>query len=272
MLVYGIDFTSAPSRRKPITVAACHLEGDRLTFVALETLATFPEFEAFLRRPGPWIAGFDFPFAHARRFIDNIGWPADWFSCMAHIAAMSRSDYVAALETYKAPRAPGDREHQRAFERGTGAASPQKLYGVPVAKMLFEGAPRLWQAGLDLPGLHHGDPTRIGVEAYPGVLARRLIGRQSYKTDTAARAKAELSAARQLVLGRLRNTNDLHGLHLHVQAPDHLADPSDADTLDALLCAAQAAWAYRHVLPNPRLLDRFDPPEGWIADPSVFGH
>ena len=91
MLVYGIDFTSAPSRRKPITVAACHLEGDRLTFVALETLATFPEFEAFLRRPGPWIAGFDFPFAHARRFIDNIGWPADWFSCMAHIAAMSRS-------------------------------------------------------------------------------------------------------------------------------------------------------------------------------------
>jgi hypothetical protein len=45
-----------------------------------------------------------------------------------------------------------------------GSVSPQKLYGVPVGLMFFEGAPR------PIPKLHYGDPKRIVVEAYPGVL------------------------------------------------------------------------------------------------------
>ena len=78
MRVYGIDFTSSPRRSKPITCLACDLEGDVLTSGTLHEWRSFEGFEAALREPGPWIAGIDFPFGMARRFIETIGWPATW--------------------------------------------------------------------------------------------------------------------------------------------------------------------------------------------------
>jgi hypothetical protein len=48
--------------------------------------------------------------------------------------------------------------------------------------MFFEGLPRLLDAGVTIPYVQVGDPRRIVVEAYPGVLARQLIGRRSYKS------------------------------------------------------------------------------------------
>src|SRR5882757_3119967 len=44
--------------------------------------------------------------------------------------------------------------------------SPQKLFGIPVGKMFFEGAPRLLRSGVTIPALQAGDPIRIVVEAY----------------------------------------------------------------------------------------------------------
>jgi capsular polysaccharide biosynthesis protein len=54
---------------------------------------------------------------------------------------------------------------------------------VPVGLIFFEGAPRLVRLGVTIPALRSGDWERIVVEAYPGVLARQLIGRAGYKTD-----------------------------------------------------------------------------------------
>jgi hypothetical protein len=74
MRIYGIDFTSRPSCAKPITCLACTLTpGRRLVAGELITWADFDGFEAALRRPGPWVAGIDFPFGQARRFVENIG-------------------------------------------------------------------------------------------------------------------------------------------------------------------------------------------------------
>jgi hypothetical protein len=78
MIVLGIDFTSRPSRRKPITCLQCEFDGAILRAQALERWATFGGFEETLTRPGPWIAGIDFPFGQARRFIENIEWPPSW--------------------------------------------------------------------------------------------------------------------------------------------------------------------------------------------------
>ena len=193
MRVWGVDFTSRPSRRKPITLARCQLDGERLTFEALETCSDFESFEAYLIRSGPWIAGFDFPFGQSARFLSNVSWDGgDWASVISRVAAMDRSAWRAFLETYKADRQAGDREHSRGFERGTGAASPQKLYGVPVALMFYEGAPRLLNAGLTIPGLVTGDPARVAVEAYPGMLARRFT-RASYKSESRRREHARTS-------------------------------------------------------------------------------
>ncbi|CRI64710.1 conserved hypothetical protein [Thiocapsa sp. KS1] len=76
MKIYGIDFTSRPSPRKPITCLECCLDGLRLVAGELTEWRDFEGFEATLQRPGPWIAGIDFPFGQSRTFIRNIGWPA----------------------------------------------------------------------------------------------------------------------------------------------------------------------------------------------------
>ncbi len=54
--VFGIDFTSAPRPRKPITVAVGELRAGRLKLRS-RTPAQAAAFEACSRRPGPWVGG-----------------------------------------------------------------------------------------------------------------------------------------------------------------------------------------------------------------------
>ena len=61
---------------------------------------------------------------------------------------------------------------------------------------------------MTIPGLQSGDPNRIVVEAYPGVLARQLVGRAGYKNDTARKqTEAQLQTRRamldQILSGKL---------------------------------------------------------------------
>lgn len=267
MKVLGIDFTSRPCRRKPITCLACRLDGDHLVAGELSTWTAFDPFEAALAAPGPWIAGLDLPFGQARRFVENIGWPTDWGGYVDRVAGMSREAFRTALDDYRADRAPGDREHRRQTDIAAGSLSPQKLYGTPVGLMFYEGAPRLRRAGMHIPGLQDGDPTRVAVEAYPGLLARQLVGRRSYKHDTVARQTDDHRQVRDEILARLRR-GDLRTTHgLTVEAPARLADDPGGDHLDALLCAVQAAWAWIHRDSGFGAPVGGDPLEGWIASP-----
>jgi hypothetical protein len=64
----------------------CTLEDDVLRAGDLEEWTDFTAFEQALQRPGPWIAGIDFPFGQARLFIQTIDWPRDWrTTCAMHI-------------------------------------------------------------------------------------------------------------------------------------------------------------------------------------------
>ncbi len=267
MKIYGIDFTSRPSPGKPITCLECCLDGLRLESGQLTEWRDFEDFEAALQRPGPWIAGIDFPFGQSRTFIENIGWPDTWAGYVDHAAGLGRDGFRAALDAYRAARAPGDKEHRRATDRATGAISPQKLYGTPVGLMFFEGAPRLRKAGVRIPGLQDGDPERIVVEAYPGVLARRFIGKQSYKQDTRSKQTAEQDQARRRLLGLILGgeTRSIYGLT--VEADPCLAEDPSGDRLDALLCAIQAAWAWTERTNGFGMPDAIDALEGAIADP-----
>ncbi len=89
-----------------------------------------------------------------------------------------------------------------------------KWVNPPVAFMLHAGVPRLLAADAALPGLHPplrvAGASRIALEAYPGLLARELIGRRSYKSDLVAgqtverrEARADLLAALEQGAGRL---------------------------------------------------------------------
>ncbi|OQP83332.1 DUF429 domain-containing protein [Rhizobium rhizosphaerae] len=267
MRIIGVDFTSAPRRAKPITAAECRLRGDRLSFSQMHRWTDFAEFEAALAAPGPWVMGLDFPFGQSRRFIETIGWPRDWATYVAAMATLSRSQFREMLTAYRLPRAEGDREHQRGIDRHTGGISPQKLHGVPVALMFFEGARRLLQAGVHLPLLKDGDPERIALEAYPGVLARALIGRRSYKNDTRSKQTPALAAARRDLLASLTGAAFAQDHGLAVAAPVSLAEDATGDELDALLCAVQAAWAFQRQASNYGLPVEADPLEGWICGP-----
>ena len=269
MQILGIDFTSRPRKAKPITVAHCTLRGNHLQADTLQTLHSLEEFEALLCAPGPWIAGLDFPFGQSRRFINTIGWPAPWADYVGVAQSLGREGFRSALDDYRSGRPAGDREHRRRADILAGAISPQKLYGVPVGLMFFEGAPRLRDAGVHIPGLQAGDPSRIAVEAYPGLLARHCVGRRSYKQDTRSKQTLAQLNARRDILQAVRGApvQALYGLQ--VSAPDGYVDDPGADSLDALLCAVQAAWAWRQSSPGFGAPETIDTAEGWIFDPAL---
>ncbi len=269
MDVFGIDFTSAPKRRKPITCLRCFFDGTVLRASRLEEWPDFQQFELALKRSGPWIAGIDFPFGQSRRFIESTGWPGDWADYVAHAYSLGRAGFRDALKVYRDARPTGDKEHRRRTDIAAGSISPQKLYGVPVGLMFFEGAPRLAASGVTIPHLQRGDPDRIVVEAYPGVLARQVIGRRSYKNDTKKKQTAEQQAARRDLLTALVN-GDLRERHgFEIDAGHELAEDPGGDHIDALLCAIQAAWAWQNRTRGFGAPGRVDTLEGWIADPVV---
>ncbi len=74
--LHGVDFTSAPRRRKGITLASGRLAGDCFRLEALDTLVDFASFSRWLRHPGPWIGGFDFPFSFPRELVTLLNWPS----------------------------------------------------------------------------------------------------------------------------------------------------------------------------------------------------
>ena len=269
MKVLGIDFTSRPNRRKAITCLNCTFNNRVLHAGALEEWTEFSAFEEALQRPGPWIAGMDFPFGQSRRFIEHIGWPEDWRDYVMYAQSLGRNGFRYALDTYRQNRAKGDKEHRRQTDVAAGSISPQKLYGVPVGLMFFEGAPRLVESGVTIPHLQHGDPERIVIEAYPGVLARQIINRRKYKEDTKSKQTAEQRKARYDILARLRGEFLRNRYGIEIKVPDSLCEDPTGDHLDALLCAIQAAWAWRNRVSRYGAPLSVDPLEGWIADPTV---
>ncbi len=270
MNIYGVDFTSRPTARKPIMCAECRLDSGSLIFEGLRRLVSFEQFDTFLATEGPWLAGMDFPFGQSRRFIQNAGWPDTWESSVRFVDTLSRSEFRQRLDDYRTPRAAGDKEHRRQGDAATGAISPQKLYGVPVGLMFYEGARRLLHSGVTIQGLIDGDPGRQVVEAYPGVLARRAT-RSGYKNDAKAKQSDVHRSARRRITDYIQSNQcaDVYGLTVTLEGD--LDDDPTGDSLDAVLCALQAGWAWRHRDEIETRLNADHRLEGWIADPLALG-
>ena len=263
--ILGIDFSSAPTARKPITVAHGELHRERLTLQRLEALPSLAAFEALLQRPGPWLGAFDLPFGLPRELVEALGWPRDWAALMRHYAALSRPEIRATFAAFCAARPVGGKFAHRACDGPAGSSPSMKWVNPPVAFMLHAGVPRLVAAGLHLPGLHAGDMQRVAVEAYPGLLARELIGRRSYKSDDRARQTADRLIARKDLVDALEQGRSRLGVRLRLTHAQRDALVADAmgDRLDALLCLVQGAWAAGQ--PHHGMPAEVDPIEGWIA-------
>ena len=261
----GVDFTSAPTRRKPITVAHGRRDGALLRLARIEALPDFAAFDALLARPGPWLGVFDLPFGLPRELVESLGWPREWPALMRHYAALDRAAIRATFAAFCAARPAGAKFAHRACDGPAGSSPSMKWVNPPVAWMLHAGVSRLMAAGVTLAGLHAGDPTRIALEGYPGLLARELIGTRSYKSDERARQTPERLIARKDLVDALEQGRTRLGLRLklsHAQRDELVADAS-GDRLDAVLCLVQAAWA--SVQPGHGLPASIDPLEGWIV-------
>lgn len=266
----GCDFSSSPSRRKPIVVAHGNLSASRVQLAGLHRLETLEAFSQWLDQPGPWVGGFDLPFGLPRELVEHLGWPVDWLGSMQHYAAMSRADIRAVFSAFCDARPAGGKFAHRATDRPAGSSPSMKWVNPPVAYMMHAGVPLLIAAGVHLPGLDQacpGDTSRVALEAYPGLLAREILGARSYKSDDRAKQTPERLIARKDLITALEHGQTRLALHLkltHAQR-DALAADASGDSLDAVLCLMQAAWAQREGAPGYGLPASFDALEGWIV-------
>ncbi len=293
-LLLGCDFSSSPTRRKPIVLALGHVVAGRVVLSRVERLESLATFAAWLAAPRPWVGVFDLPFGLPRELVEQFGWPTAWEPCIRHFASLTRAQVREQFAAFCDARPVGGKFAHRATDLPAGSSPSMKWVNPPVAYMLHAGVPLLLDAGICLPGLQPLPPTgatRIALEGYPGLLAREVLdgwgsargvaGRRSYKSDDPAKQTPERLIARKDLITALENGHGPHGplrlgLRLkltHAQRDALVADAS-GDTLDAVLCLVQAAWAQQQHdagMANYGLPAEMDPLEGWILTVPMAG-
>jgi hypothetical protein len=272
--VIGCDFSSSPNLRKPIVVAYGNLSGGVCKLSKIEQIPTIDEFAEWLAQDALWVGGFDLPFGLPRELVEHLGWPTGYESCIAHYAQLSREEIRETFQSFCDARPVGGKFAHRATDGPAGSSPSMKWVNPPVAFMLHAGMQRILASGAHVPGLRASDASRVALEAYPGLLARAIVGHRSYKSDAAAKQNTERFIARKDIVHALEMGQATLGtkpLNLrlklsHAQRDALLAD-AKGDVLDAVLCMMQAAWALgQHQAGHACYgLPEFDALEGWIV-------
>ncbi len=273
MIVYGLDFTSAPSPRKPLIALRCTLSESILRVEDSEQMTDFSGFEEFLERPGSWVCGMDFPFGQPKDLVAALGWPKRWEGYVAKVAGLEKDEFEGLIRADIARRPLGSKWRYRLADRRSGSSSAMMLFRVPVGKMFYRGAPRLLASGVSVEPCRPTVDQRVAVEAYPAVVARRFLGRAAYKRDGVPDTPERRSARETLVSGLASELlREAYGFAVEMDGSwreEFIEDPS-ADALDSLLCAVQAAWAYGKRDERWGVPPECDADEGWILDPALL--
>ncbi|NJM44450.1 MAG: DUF429 domain-containing protein [Brachymonas sp.] len=238
----------------------------------LSKLERFESLEAFgqwLREDRRWIGGFDLPFGLPRELVETLSWPTDWLACMQHYTSLSREQIRTQFKAFCDARPVGGKFAHRAADLPAGSSPSMKWVNPPVAYMLHAGVPLLLQANCHFPGLHKGNASKVALEAYPGLLAREILGNRSYKSDDKSKQTPDrLIARKDLITALERGQTRLKvSLKLSNAQREQLIDDASGDSLDATLCMLQAHWAYGKHLDGKKNygLPKFDDLEGWIV-------
>lgn len=266
--IYGVDFSSAPKRDKPIVVACCEYRTAEIVLTRFDEFRDWPAFEHWLQRPGPWVAGFDFPFGLPRRYVEKMGYGQNWSGMVATYPSRGKEEFAnQAMSAFLAARDPKDKHRLTDF--ASGSHSPLKTRtNPPVGLMFYEGAWRLHNSDVCIPGLRETKSKKIALEAYPGLLARRM-GARLYKNDATLNANNRIAARKQLIATLQRPDPAAQKwvskpIRCNPRAIEQILHPS-GDWLDATLCAVQAAWGYERRTTGYGLPAKIDPVEGWIV-------
>lgn len=274
MRIYGLDFTSTPSNRKPIIRAECLLDGQELKLIGLEEWYSFAPFEVLLERQGSWLAAMDFPFGLPSEFVRGVGWGAQWSDYILHLTTYCKEEYKACLKRYKATRPNGQKDLKRPIDKKARSISPLNLTHPPVGLMLFEGAPRLLRSTASIiPMRPITNENRLIVEGYPALVAEQWIKGRGYKgTRPSARVQCRVRRARLLKELTQGEAQDHYGFRIsiaEIKLKKQMIEDIQGDLLDAFLCAIQGAWAWSKRGAGFGIPEYCDPNEGWITDPAV---
>ncbi len=266
----GCDFTSRPTRKKPIVLALGCLVGDVVSLQSLERFETDNSFLIALDAIPSWVGGFDLPFGLPRELVHTLGWPEDWLSCMLHFCALSREDIRLQFKAFCDARPAGQKFAHRQTDVPAQSSPSMKWVNPPVAYMMHAGVSLLLKARVTLAGLHPGDPSRVALEAYPGFFAKSILGGKSYKSDDVKKQTPERLIARKDILHALELGNNPLNLRLKLSHAlrEALIEDGSGDALDAVICCVQAGWAQKQHLNGHALYGLpkgFDPLEGWIV-------
>jgi len=265
----GCDFSSSPTRRKPIVLAWGRCQGARVHLERLQRCDSLTEWGQVMAQEAEWVGGFDLPFGLPRALVAQLNWPQTWRACMDHYASLDRAQIRATFKAFCDARPVGQKFAHRATDGPAGSSPSMKWVNPPVAFMLHAGVPVLIQAGVHFPGLHAGDTRRVALEAYPGLLARAVLGGRSYKSDDRAKQTPERLIARKDLIHAMEMGQALEmRLVLSHAQRDALVEDASADSLDAVLCLMQAAWAAQRRAQGDLLCGlpaQLDPLEGWIV-------
>jgi hypothetical protein len=261
----GVDFTSAPRPKKTITCAWATLTSDSLTLVSFAACNSFDAFHQELLSRDDWLGAFDLPFGLPREFVAEQGWPSSWRGYTKSAFALTRSELVARCRAYAAVRPAGEKLAYRATDKPAQSSSAMWWMNPPVVLMFHAGVPALLRAGVSIEPCAPRKSSRVAVEAYPGLIQKRLkIG--SYKQDVVAK-QTDAQRENRAALLRAVGVAVSHWLgvkaRISAKQKNAMLDDATGDYLDAWLCVVQAAYAAKH--------KRFGfPPrvprnEGWIV-------
>ncbi len=135
----GVDFTSRPTRRKPITIARGVRQGAVLRLSDLQTCTSLDAFAQWLQAPGEWLGAFDFPFGLPRELVQHLGWPTEWPQLIEHYAGLTREQIRETFAAFCAARPAGAKFAHRACDAPAGSSPSMKWVNPPVAYMLHAG-------------------------------------------------------------------------------------------------------------------------------------
>jgi hypothetical protein len=263
--ILGVDFTSRPTRKKPITACWANLNGTVLAINSLIAIENWESFDSLLATPGPWIGGFDLPFGQPTEFLDSLGFQRDYRQLIETTGALSREEWVAQCRSFRS--ADGRRELQRETDKKAKATSPMKCYFTPVARMFHAGMPPILASGASIPAHQIEGDARIALEVYPALVAEALADSRSYKTDSIRKIRAEHRPRRNQIAESLTKENPYELKVTNI--PPGITESPGADELDSILATLAAAWASTQ--PNWGIPEGIDPQEGWICDPKTQG-
>lgn len=224
MRYIGVDFSSSPSRQKPIVAAT--LDASEVWFSTLKSLTEFREW--FLVQHG--LIGIDAPFGYPAELCQEVFGTTDWGRVTEQLATIKLHDRLDGLEAqvkdFRDRRPEGKKEPRRLTDIEAKAFSAMKFGRPPVGRMAARLIPMLHESSFNIAPVRMNSSPVTVVEVYPGRYVKDTLGGVTYKGEKSS------AATRQQIL-------ESTGITVSESDRALIVDDEEADYVDALIAVRQ---------------------------------